>query len=264
MSPAHGSVQSIDRVLDIIEALSTAPQGMSLSDLAAMTDLHVSTAHRLVTALVDRGYAKKDTGRGKYRLTLRLFEIGSSASRVLGLLSASKQFLDELADFSQEAVHLVERDSDEVVYLYKSEPAQQLVRMSSCVGCRNPMYCTGVGKSILAFLPEAEAARIWDQSDIQAFTCHTITDWPAMQQEMARIRASGYAMDNEEHEHGVRCVAAPIWNWEDEPVGAISISAPVSRMDETTIQRMVPRLLSATQEISSLLGHVSTAQGPVR
>lgn len=253
-SPNH--VQSIDRVLDIIEALSASPLGLTLSDLAAETGLHVSTAHRLVAALSDRGYARKDLANGRYRLTLRLFEVGSRVSRVLGLSAVSKQFLDELADYSQEVVHLVERDGNDIVYLYKSEPLQPLVRMSSSIGCRNPMYCTGVGKSILAFLPLAEAERIWKETDIQSFTDYTITDWSVMRRELQEIRRQGYALDNEEHEPGVRCIAAPIFDWENQPVGAISVSAPVFRMDTEAVDRISRQLLSSTKEISRLLGQL--------
>lgn len=101
----------------------------------------------------------KDSSSGKYRLTLRTFEIGSRVSSVWNLLSAAKPHLDELAATSQEAVHLVERDGNGIVYLYKAEPFQQLVRMASHVGLRNPMYCTGVGKSILALLPSEGSRR---------------------------------------------------------------------------------------------------------
>jgi len=255
MASTHSSVQSIDRVFDIIETLSSVPLGMTLSDLASATDLHISTAYRLVTSLSELGYARKDPASGKYRLTLRMYEIGSRVSNVLSLLPASKQSLDELANLSQEAVHLVERDGDDVVYLYKSEPFQHMVRMASSVGCHNPMYCTGVGKSILAFLPPQEIKGIWNRTDIHAYTEHTFTALPAMEEELAIVRKVGYALDNEEHEHGVRCVAAPIFNCSGMPVGAVSVSAPVYRMDDSVIARISPQLLTLTREISQMLGY---------
>ena len=254
MRSSPGSVQSIDRVLEILETLSTAPLGMGLSDLAAATNLHVSKTHRLVNVLTEHVYALKDSSSGKYRLTLRTFEIGSRVSSVWNLLSAAKPHLDELAAECQESVHLVERDGTGIVYLYKAEPFQQLVRMSSHVGLRNPMYCTGVGKSILALLPQDEAEEIWNTEEIQAFTSHTITTFPDMVREMERIRARGYAIDDEEHEVGVRCIAVAIRNWAGSPVAAVSISAPVFRMDEATMQRLLPSLLRTADEISRMLG----------
>ncbi|MGI5963760.1 MAG: IclR family transcriptional regulator [Lawsonibacter sp.] len=257
MAGATGSVQSVDRVLDIAEVLSTVPQGMPLSDLAAATGLHISTTHRLIGVLVERGYACKDLESGKYRLTLRLFEVGSRVSSVLNLYTAAKPLLDDLASFSQEAVHLVERDGSDVVYLYKAEPSRPLVRMASYVGCRNPMFCTGVGKSILAYLPDEEVDRVWSHSDIHKYTEKTITTLDALHVQLGEIRKKGYAIDDEEHEPGVRCVAAPIFNWSKRPVAAVSISAPVFRMDEATIKQILPKIQMLSQEISQLLGYVS-------
>ena len=251
---SSGSVQSIDRVLDILETLSSVPQGMLLTELSAKVGLHVSTTHRLVHMLVDRGYAVKERETGKYRLTLRTFEIGSRVSSVWDLMSVAKPYLDDLASQSQEAVHLVERDGNGVVYLYKAEPFRQLVRMGSHYGLRNPMYCTGVGKSILALLPEEEVDRIWSSESITAFSPNTITELEQMHRELAQIRQRGYAIDNEEHELGVRCMAVAIRNWEGVPVAAVSISAPASRMDDAMIERMLPRLQSAAGSISAMLG----------
>lgn len=251
---SSGSVQSIDRVLDILEALSSVPQGMLLTELSAKVGLHVSTTHRLVHMLVDRGYAVKERETGKYRLTLRTFEIGSRVSSIWDLMSMAKPYLDDLASQSQEAVHLVERDGNGVVYLYKAEPFRQLVRMGSHYGLRNPMYCTGVGKSILALLPEEEVDRIWSSESITAFSPNTITDLEQMHRELAQIRQRGYAIDNEEHELGVRCMAVAIRNWEGAPVAAVSISAPASRMDDAMIERMLPRLQSAAGSVSAMLG----------
>ena len=257
MAEKTTSVQSVDRVLDILEMLSSAPQGMNLSDLAEATHLHISTTHRLVGALVDRGYARKDKNSGKYRLTLRLYEVSRRVSTVLGMLSVSERFLEELSNFSREAVHLVERSGNEVMYLYKFEPFQHVINLSSHVGSRGPMYCTGVGKSILAQLPAKDVEDFWKTTDIQRFTPTTITDLEAMKRELALIRSRGYAIDDEEHDAGIRCLAAPIFNWEGVPIGAVSISAPPSRMTEATVQRLYPRLLETTAEISHLLGHIS-------
>lgn len=247
-----GSVQSVARVLDILELLSGAPSGMTLSELAAKSQLHVSTAHRLVNVLVERGYAVKDGG--KYRLSLRTFEIGCRVSGVWSLLAEAKPRLEELAAFSKEAVHLVERDGNKVVYLYKAEPYQQLVRMDSHTGLRNPMYCTGVGKSILALLPREEVERIWREEEITVFSPNTITDLGKMEQELEKIRQQGYAVDNEEHEPNVRCIAVAIRNWAGEPVAAISISAPAARLNDEVMASLLPLLRTAADDISAMLG----------
>ena len=254
MTTSSGSVQSVDRILDIVEALADVPLGLLLTDLAAATNLHVSTAHRLVNVLVDRGYALKEPISGKYRLTLRMFAMGSRASGVWNLLDTARPYLEELAAVSKEAVHLVERDGNSVVYLYKAEPYHQLVRMGSYTGLRNPMYCTGVGKSIMAFLPDAELEKLWKTEPITAFSENTIIDLDSMRQELAKIRQQGYAMDNEEHEYGIRCIAVAIRNWSGTPVAAVSISAPSARMDEEMINKMLPKLRVVADHISRMLG----------
>ena len=175
MKDNNGSVQPIDRVLDIFETLSAAPQGLTLSDLAAATSLHVSTAHRLLASLANRGYVRKDAENGKYRLTLRIYEISRRVSTVLNLFSASKPLLEKLSNDVKEIVHLVERDGNEVVYLHKFEPLFRPISITSSVGLHNPMYCTGVGKSIMAYLPEKEVRAIWDGTQVIPFTPKTIT-----------------------------------------------------------------------------------------
>lgn len=119
MAASHTPVQSIDRVLDIIEALSFQPHGMLLKDLSAAVGLHVSTTHRLLVALVSRGYVQKNIETGKYRLTVRLFEVGNRAIGGINLVSLSRPYLERLAAEIGETVHLVARNDDEVVYLYK-------------------------------------------------------------------------------------------------------------------------------------------------
>ena len=209
MKDSNGSVQSIDRVFDILEVLSATPQGLALSDLAAATSLHTSTAHRLLASLANRGYVRKDAENGKYRLTLRLYEISRRVSTVLNLFSASKPLLEKLSNDVKEIVHLVERDGNEVVYLHKFEPLLRPISITSSVGLHNPMYCTGVGKSIMAYLPEKEVRAIWDGTQVIPFTPKTITTWEALQEDLSCVRERGYAIDDEEHDLGVRCNCCP-------------------------------------------------------
>lgn len=256
MAETNTSVQSLDRALDILEALSQTPQGMTLSALSAAVGLHISTTYRLVSALAARGYTTKDLLSGKYRLTLRLFAVGSRVSSVLQILEAARPLLDEFAGTTGEAVHLVQREGDEVTYLYKAEPFVSTVRMSSCVGMHNPMYCTGVGKSILALLPEQEVRAIWSRTKPVPYTPTTIVTLSALEQELASIREQGYALDREEHEPGVCCVAVAIRDDSGNPVAAISISAPTERLTEAVIHSALPQLEAIAGQISALLGAV--------
>ena len=230
MEKGHSPVQSIDRLFDIVEAQSNAPRGMALSDLSAAVGLHTSTTHRLLAALVARGYVQKDIESGKYRLTMRLFEVGSRAVGGMNIVSLARPYLEHLAATTHEAIHLVVRDGDEVVYLYKENMGDSTVRMASFVGLRNPMYCTAVGKSILSCLPEVEVAAIWQRTVITRFTPHTIVDYADLIAELVKARQNGWAADREEHELGVSCIAAPLLDFHGAPLGAISVSLPTARL----------------------------------
>ncbi len=247
-------VQSIDRALDIVEALSVQPHGMLLKDLSAEVGLHVSTTHRLLASLVSRGYVQKDIETGKYRLTVRLFEIGSRAISGMNLVSISRPYLEQLAAGTGETVHLVARNNDEVVYLYKEDRRESVIHMASFVGLRSPMYRTAVGKSILALLPEEEVRRIWDRSVIEPLTPNTIVRYDDLLENLAIVRQRGWAMDNEENELGVLCIAAPIKDFTNTPIGAISISAPAARMTFSTCERFALKVIASTNAISKALG----------
>ena len=256
MAERSNPVQSIDRVLDVVELLSAYPRGLPLSDIAQLVGLPKSTVHRLLLSLAKRGYVAKEATAGRYQLTLRMFEIGSRALDVLNVITIARPYYEHLADISREIVHLVRREGNDVVYLTKLDASSATIRTSSSVGLRSKMYYTGVGKAILANLPAEEAQRIWDASEITRFTPTTITTWDALEKEMEKIRTLGYAVDNEEHEPGVRCVAAPIFDCNGTPTYAMSISAPALRMEGEDILRYAPMLVSSAREISRFLGFV--------
>lgn len=248
------SIQSLDRVFLIIELLSKYPKGISLTEICNVTQLPKSTTARMLTSLISHGYATQNIENKKYRLTMRLFEVGSRVIGGTNVLSIARPYLENLSNICKEAVHLVLRDKDEVVYFYKEEPFNSIVRMSSYVGLRNPMYCTGVGKSILAFLSDEEFFSIWKRTDLTRFTPNTIVSFSIMQRELACIREQGYAIDNEEHELGIRCIAAPILDFDANPFAAISLSAPAVRLNDLEIQKYAPLILETAKNISRCFG----------
>ena len=254
MPDSHTPVQSIDRVLDIIETLSFYPHGLLLKDLSISVSLHVSTTHRLLAALVSRGYVQKNIETGKYRLTARLFEVGSRAIGGMNLVSISRPYLERLAAETGETVHLVARDGDEVVYLYKEDRRESLIHMASFVGLRSPMYCTAVGKSILSRLSEEEVRSIWNRTIIKPHTQNTIVDYDVFLKHLDGIRKLGWAIDNEENELGVLCIGAPIIDFTNAPIGAISVSAPVARMTQPICENYAQKILASTRAISQSLG----------
>lgn len=246
------TVQSIARIFTIIEVLAAHPGGVPLQQLAAEAGLAKSTAHRLAANLIALGYAVQDSFSSQYRLTLKMFELASGVVNDTSVLAVAKPHLDRLANRSGEAVHLVIRDGADVVYLFKAESGG--MRMSSRVGLRVPMYCTGVGKAILSTLPYPEVEAIWQATAHKKLTEHTITDLAALQQQLALIRASGYAVDDEENELGIRCVAVALPGPGGKADSAFSISSLVPHMGRERLAQLAQLALEAKGAILRDLG----------
>lgn len=247
-------VQSLDRAFALLELLCAHPGGMHLTELAARRGLHKSTAHRLLASLAALGYVKNG-GDGKYLPTLKLFEISGGIVEDMDVMGIAKPFLGRLRDGCGEAVHLVVRDQGDIVYIYKTESLSNAYRMFSRIGTRRAMYCTAAGKSILASLPDDEVRTIWEQSDIKSFTPHTIVTLDALMEDLSAIRERGYALDNEENEPGVRCIAASLHDYTGACGAAFSISAPAVRMPDERIRELAGAVLAAKGEISAELGY---------
>ena len=244
-------VQSVERIFQLIESLAAHPAGAGLQRLAQDTDLAKSTVHRLLASLVSLGYAAQDEN-GRYRLTLKMFELSSGIVNSMDIMDVAKVHLERLAQRTGEAVHLVIRDGQDIVYIYKTESGP--MRMSSRVGLRSPLYCTGVGKAILATLPADEVTNIWQHTTPQKLTTHTIVKFDALQAQLAEVRTNGYAIDDEENELGVRCVAVAIPGVGGRADSAFSISGLAPYMTPERIRRIATLAQDARTDIMADLG----------
>lgn len=251
-APKNGT-QSIQRIFGLIEALASHPGGTSLQQLCAATGLAKSTAHRMLASLVEMGYVVQDSFTTRYRLTLKLFELGSAVVNDMDILTVARPHLDRLSRQTGEAVHLVLRDGADIVYLYKAE-ALGVRRMSSQVGLRSPMYCTGVGKAILATLPAAEIQSVWDSSAIHRITEHTIVDYSQLCEQLRAVRQKGFAIDDEENELGIRCVAVALPGPSGKAEAAFSLSSLVPHMSEERITQLAQMSLATRDAILRDLG----------
>lgn len=252
MEQEKGGVQSVARIFAIIELLAAHPGGMSLQQLAAESGLAKSTAHRLLASLIQLGYAVQDSFTTHYRLTLKMFELSSGIVNDLDVMGVARPHLDRLANRSGEAVHLVIRDGADIVYIYKAEAGG--MRMSSRVGMRSPMYCTGVGKAMLATLPYREVEQVWAQSRPKRLTEHTITTLPRLLEQLAQVRADGYAVDDEENELGIRCIALALPGPSGKAEAAFSISGLVPHMGPERLEQLAALALDARGAILRDLG----------
>ncbi|NLX61352.1 MAG: IclR family transcriptional regulator [Tissierellia bacterium] len=247
-------VQSVDRALSIIEVLSEYYDGLGVTEISEKVNLHKSTVYRLLTTLIYKGYVVQDVETSKYKITFKLFELGSRKIENMDLLTASKPYTRILMEKINEVVHLVVRDDNEIIYIDKVE-ADNTIRMASKIGKRSPLYCTATGKAILAYLPESKVAEIWDKSKIEKRTDNTITNFDVLKAELAEIRKKGYAIDNEENEIGVICVGAPIFNRLGEIEGAISVSGPTFRITKDKIEAVAKEVKYYAELISREIGY---------
>ena len=197
-------VQSAERIFQVMEMLAENGE-MGLMEISAALGLHKSTVHRLLMSLVYMGYARQDEVSQKYMLSYKIVNMAGKILERMDVLQVAKPYLERLSDLSGEAVHLVQREGNQILYIYKIEAKVGTIRMVSHVGMIHPMYCSGVGKAIMATLPEREVKQIWNESVIEKKTDKTITDYDEMLKVLEEVRINGYALDDEENEKGGTC-----------------------------------------------------------
>jgi DNA-binding IclR family transcriptional regulator len=197
---------------------------------------------------------QKSVETGRYRLGLRLFELGSRAGSTIDLREHSRLYLNRILDETDETVHCCILDHGDVLYIEKMEP-QRSVRMASSVGRRAPAYCTAVGKAILSELPEAEVEIIVLRQSMAPITRNTITSMAALKAELNTVRLRGYAIDDEENEEGVRCVGAAVRDCLGKPAAAISVSGPAFRVTKAKVSLIARSVVSAARGLSLELGY---------
>ncbi len=249
-------VQSVDRALSILEALSDHNEGLGITEIAKGTNLHKSTVYRLLTTLIFKDYVEQDLETNRYRLSMKLFELGNKKIRDIDLLSISKPYTRELMESVNEVVHLVIRVGNNIIYIDKVD-ANNTIRMASNIGRRSPLYCTSVGKAMMAFLSEDEVEKIWNTSEVKKQTDNTIMDLEGLKKELKKISQLGYAEDDEENELGVRCIGAPVFNYRGEVEGAISISGPTLRVTKEKVEEYGKKVKKYADLISKELGYMN-------
>jgi len=249
---SQNNVKSVARAIKIIECFSESEFELNFSEIVHKTNLPKATVHRILATLKNGGLVSQDSENRKYKLSLKLFELGSLVFRKLKLREVALPFIEELSEKSGETVHLGILDRDEVISIEKADSSFSL-RSSIYIGKRAPAYCTGVGKALLAFQPP-DKMRLLLQGKRKKHTANTITEANKLEEELERVRKEGVAVDNMEHEEGVRCVAAPIRNYEGKVIASISISGPSIRITEEKIPQLALMVKETAETISKRLG----------
>jgi len=246
-------VQVLDRALGILDSLSNEGPELGPAELSEMLDLHKSTVHRLLMVLERHRLIERRPQNGKYRLGMRLFELGSQAVAQLDLRERAKPYLERVVSETGETAHICILNGDRMLSIVNVESPHTL-RTPSTVGQRTPLHCTSVGKTLLAFLPEDEADELITNCELTRYTDRTLTTRMKLKAELKLIRRRGYAMDNGEIEEGLRCLAAPVWDYSGKVIAALSIAGPAFRLTEARIPAVSQVVIDAAKRLSEELG----------
>lgn len=241
-------IQVTDRLFLVLETLGELGPS-TLSTLCQHMDLNKSTIHRLLSSLIHVGYVKQDIESGKYMLSYKILSLSTKLLSRMDLLDRLRPYFKQLSAQTGETVHFVQMEGCDAIYIHKEEAYQNSIRMASKVGSRIPLYCSGVGKAILADLSTDRAKEIWNNSEIKALTPFTIIDEEAFFTELDLVKSQGYSIDHEENELGVRCVAVSLPDYKGRPKYAVSVSGPVSRMDSYRIEEITAIILQMKKDI---------------
>ena len=253
----YNLVQTIERASSILDILGQSPQGISIRELSTKIKLPKGTTHRLLSSLSYFGYVRQDSKTRNYLLGFKLVELGNLLLNQLDLRKEAEPFLKDLAERTKETVHMVVLDRNEVVYIDKVETDQHTsgLKMASRIGLRNPAHSSAVGKVLLAHFSDEELKNFIEEKGLAKRAENTITDSAQLRDHLKNVRVQGYAIDDEENEKGIRCVAAPIYNEGGKPVAAISISGPAFRITKRMIQESIKNeVMETALKISQRLG----------
>ncbi len=251
------SVQSVERAFCLLELLGQADNFVAISDLAERSGLSLGTTHRLLETLIALQYVERDPASHKYTLGLRVLQLRGAAIGHMNLSMQAMPVMKALMQRVNETVHLAVLNDGEIVYIDRIE-GLHTQGMYTRIGKRAPAHCTALGKIMLAHLPEGEWRAIITQHGLPAFTTHTITTADSLAVELHKSRTRGYAFDNEEVEIGVRCIAAPLWDYTGEVVAALSISGPTSRVRASRDPELSEAACWASRLISTKLGYLAS------
>ena len=245
------------RVLAVLERLSRQ-RAIGLEEISREIKLAKPTVYRFLLTLQELGYARRVDGE-RWAMTLKMFNLGSRALDHLDLLSAARPIAEALSDELGETVHMGVLDGDSAVYVLKIE-SRYTIRMYSRVGRRMPLYCTAIGKVLLAFAKDEEREASLKDVRLLAVTKNTLTTRAALDAELAQIRQQGFARDNEEREENLHCIGAPIFDYTGDVVAVLSVSWPSFRYQIDDEPGWIERVKSAAAAISAILGHLEEAQ----
>jgi len=238
--------------LVLLEALAKHERGSGVTELANQLMLNKSNVHRLLQALVHQGFARKNEDTGRYELTMKLWELGSGLANRLDVRVEALSFMKELAEQTQETVHLSLLDGVEVLYIEKIDSPQP-VRAYTTVGGRSPAQCVATGKAMLAWASEDTLNLV--KNRLKPYTPRSLVKFGDLRRELEQVRDQGYAINRGEWREQVVGAAAPIYDSRGMVVAALGISGPAERLEEARLVQAGKTLMTAAAQISRRLGY---------
>jgi IclR family KDG regulon transcriptional repressor len=247
------NITALQRGLRLLQLFTQSERGLTAMQVARHSGLPVSTVHRFLVNLESSGFLNC-TAEGTYHLGIACFSIGQAALGQLDIRRLSLPHLRELNQHTRETIHLTVRHGLTAVYVEKLDSPEHL-RIHSRIGVSVPLYCTAVGKVLLAYMPADEQQTVLGQIELKRLTPNTAGSLQELQTELQRVRKNGYACDLEEHEPHIRCIAAPIWDHSGSVQASLSLTAPVVRMPVNRLRQLAPMIQEAGLRISRELGY---------
>ncbi len=248
-----GSLSSVRNAARVLGAFTPADRDLGVTEIAIRLGLAKSTVHRLLSTLAAEGMMERSGNRGRYRLGVRLYELGTMAPLRSELHGAAVGPIDDLLARTGESVHVaVLRGADVVTVDRRESPG--MLRMLGRMGHRHPAHATSAGKVLLAYLSLAERSALLDGQPLEALTPHTISDRARLEEELAKVRSRGWAESLHEHEMGLASVAAPIRDARGRVVAAVGVAGPSPRFGRENVRRLAAETTRAADAISARLG----------
>jgi IclR family acetate operon transcriptional repressor len=249
----EGKNQSLTRALTLLERLAESPEGLHLTDLSYQLGMPAATVHRLLSTFEELNFVEQDAEQGLWYVGLKAFTVGNAFLDRRDFVASARAHMHSLVEQCGETVNLGVIDDGEVVFISQVE-SQEVMRMIVRLGSRSPIHASGVGKAMLASMPEQRVARILQRRGLARYTDHTIDNPTLLRDELEQVRQQGYALDDEEHAVGLRCVAAPIFDENGQALAAISLSGPKARMVDSRLSELGNAVRQTAAEITRELG----------
>jgi len=225
---AQNKIQSLDRALNVLDCLATGG-GMSLSEIATDLKQSPATIYRILSTYESRQIVAMDPISQEWFIGAESFRLGSAFLRRTGVVERARPVMRALMEETGETANLGTEVSDDVMFLSQVETHEN-IRAFFPPGAKSPLHASGIGKALLAYAEPGRIEKYLNQKHLESFTPNTLTDHQVLRDELAKIKTQGFAFDNEEKSTGMRCIAAPIFNFYREPVAGISISGPSTRL----------------------------------